>query len=409
MAGFVEALTPREKALSSAAAAFGFPWRGGKLSVPADSCSGRILVPVTAGENYPPFSRSTRDGYAVSSADCLGAASGSPAYLTLAGEIPMGAAPSFSIAPGQCALIHTGGILPEGADSVVMVEDTESAGNWIEVKMAVQKAENTIRRGEEFSLGDTMLKAGQKVDFKTAGLFAMAGIRHAVIARLAVGIISTGDEIAPPDTVRLPPGKVRDVNASMLSALLAGEGHTVQNYGIAEDTRDSLAASLREALRENDVVVISGGSSVSTRDHCSSILEDLPHPGLLVRGILMSPGKPTLIAGMKEDRQLVLGLPGHPFSCFISAYTVLLPLLNGLLWGKTEGPWKRVFVPVQEPVFGHTGIEEFIPCVLRNGRAFPLPVKSSFSKALAEADGLFRLSTSQETVRQGEEAEIWLW
>jgi len=409
LAGFVEALTPREKALSYAASAFGFPWRGGEISVPSDSCSGRILRSVTACEDFPPFSRSTRDGYAVASADCLGAAPGSPAFLTLAGEIPMGSAPSLSIGSGQCALIHTGGILPEGADSVVMAEDTEGAGNWIEVKKAVQKAENTVRQGEEFSVGDTLLMAGQKVDFRTAGLFAMSGIRQAFIARLTVGIISTGDEIAPPDTVHIPAGKVRDVNSSMLSALLAGEGCTVKSFGIAEDTRESLAAALREALIESDVVVISGGSSVSTRDHCSSILEALPHPGLLVRGILMSPGKPTLIAGMKEERKLVLGLPGHPFSCFISAYTVLLPLLNGLLWGSTEGPWKRLFVPVQEPVFGHTGIEEFIPCVLRNGRAFPFPVKSSFSKALAEADGLFRLSASQEIIRQGEEAEIWLW
>ena len=409
MAGFVETLTPREKALAHVSDVLRFPWRGMELSVPAESCSGRILRPVTAGENFPPFPRSTRDGYAAASADCIGATPGSPAFLTLAGEVPMGSAPSFSIRRGECALIHTGGILPDGADAVVMAEDTESAGNWIEVKKAVQKAENTAQPGEEFSVGDILLKAGQKIGFRTAGLLAMAGIRETAAASLTVGIISTGDEIAPPGTVLLPVGKVRDVNASMLSALLTGEGYSVKNYGIAEDTRESLASFLREALRECSVVAISGGSSVSMRDHCSSILEDLPPPGLLVRGILMSPGKPTLIAGTKEENKLVLGLPGHPFSCFISAYTVLLPLLNGLLWGEPAGPWKQVRVPVQEPVFGHTGIEEFIPCVLRNGRAFPFPVKSSFSKALAEADGLFRLSASHETVRQGEEAEIWLW
>ncbi|MBL3538912.1 molybdopterin molybdotransferase MoeA [Aminivibrio sp.] len=409
MAGFVEALTPRETALDHVSAVLRFPWKGEEVPVPVESCSGRISRPLIADENFPPFPRSTRDGYAVVSADCLGAAPGSPAYLTLAGEIPMGSAPSLSIRRGECALIHTGGILPDGADAVVMVEDTENAGNWIEVKKAVQRAENTVQAGEEFSVGDTLLKAGQKLDFRTAGLLAMAGVREAATARLTVGIISTGDEIAPPETVTLPAGKVRDVNASMLSALLIGEGHSVRNYGIAEDTRDALAAFVREALRECDVVAISGGSSVSMRDHCSSILEDLPPPGLLVRGILMSPGKPTLIAGTEDNRKLVLGLPGHPFSCFISAYTVLIPLLNALLLGKPAGPWKRVLVPVQEPVFGHTGIEEFIPCVLRNGRAFPFPVKSSFSKALAEADGLFRLSASHETIRQGEEAEIWLW
>jgi molybdopterin molybdotransferase len=290
-----------------------------------------------------------------------------------------------------------------------MMEDAESAGNWIEVKKAVQKAENTVQPGEEFASGDTLLKAGRKVGFRTAGLFAMAGIRQARVARLTVGVISTGDEIASPDTAQLPPGKVRDVNASMLGSLLEGEGYSVRQYGIADDTENSLSAFLQRALRECDVAVISGGSSVSMRDHCSSILEGLPSPGLLVRGILMSPGKPTLIAGMANEKKLVMGLPGHPFSCFISAYTVLLPLLHALIWGEVLGPWKSLRVPVEQVVFGHTGIEEFIPCVLRNGIALPFPVKSSFSKALAEADGLFRIPSSQETLRPGEEAEIWLW
>jgi len=225
VAGFVETLTPREKALAHVSDVLRFPWRGMELSVPAESCSGRILRPVTAGENFPPFPRSTRDGYAAASADCIGATPGSPAFLTLAGEVPMGSAPSFSIRRGECALIHTGGILPDGADAVVMAEDTESAGNWIEVKKAVQKAENTVQPGEEFSVGDILLKAGQKIGFRTAGLLAMAGIRETAAASLTVGIISTGDEIAPPGTVLLPVGKVRDVNASMLSALLTGEGY----------------------------------------------------------------------------------------------------------------------------------------------------------------------------------------
>ena len=123
----------------------------------------------------------------------------------------------------------------------------------------------------------------------------------------------------------------------------------------------------------------------------------------------MSPGKPTLIAGMAEAKKLVLGLPGHPFSCFISAYSVLLPLLNSLIWGELKGPWKSLRVTVQEPVFSHTGVEEFIPCVLKEGAARPFPVKSSFARALSEADGIFRIPVDQETVRPGEEAEVWLW
>jgi len=409
LAGFVETLPPREKALDHVASILGFPWKTTTRTGLASSISGRILTPLRAREDFPPYTRSTRDGFAVSSSDCLGATPGSPAYLSAAGEIPMGEAPSFSIKEGQCALIHTGGILPEGADAVVMMEDAEAAGNWIEIKNAVQKAENTVLAGEEFARGDIILKAGRGINFKTAGLFAMAGVTETEVSGLKVAVISTGDEIAPPRTASLKPGKVRDVNSFLLHSLLAGEGYETRDYRIAADEANALAEILERATDECDVVAVSGGSSVSMRDHCSSIFEKLPDPGLLVRGILMSPGKPTLIAGMLERKKLILGLPGHPFSCFVSAYTVLLPLLNGLVWGELKGPWRPLWVSMEETVYGCAGIEEFIPCVLENGRAVPRPVKSSFSKALAEADGLFHIPASMETVRQGEEAEVWLW
>ena len=409
MAGFVETLTPREKALEHVASVLDFPWKFSGRAAATDSISGRILDPLTAREDFPPFARSTRDGFAVASSDCLGASPGSPAYLSLAGEIPMGEAPGFTIGQGQCALIHTGGILPEGADSVVMMEDAEAAGNWIEIKNAVQRAENTVLHGEEFSRGDVILKAGRRINFKTAGLFAMAGVVETVVSDLTVGIISTGDEISPPGTGLLPAGKVRDVNAFLLHSLLAGEGYETKDYGIARDEKQALASLLERAMDGCDVVAISGGSSVSMRDYCSSILEELPDPGLLVRGILMSPGKPTLIAGTTERKKLVVGLPGHPYSCFVSAFTVLLPLLNGMVWGDLKGPWRALKVSVEEPIFGCAGIEEFIPCVIEKGKAVPRPVKSSFSRALAEADGLFHIPASMETVRPGEEAEVWLW
>ena len=409
MAGLVEDLTPREDALSLVSSALGFPWgiHGGDNALCVQGC--RILKDIVSDEDFPPFPRSTRDGYAVLSSDCFGASAGNPAFLRLAGEVPMGVPPSFRLNAGECALIHTGGILPEGSDAVVMMEDTDSAGDWVELKNAVQKTDNTVSCGEEFSRGDVLLQAGRKIDFRTSGLLAMAGVMEAESAALRVGIISTGDEIVPPGTMPLPPGKFRDVNSALLTSLIRGEGYQVSYYGIAEDSKNLLASVLEKALSECGTVVISGGSSVSMRDHCSSILEDLPEPGLLIRGILMSPGKPTLIAGLKDEKKLVLGLPGHPFSCFLSAYTVLLPLLNAMIWGKPQGSWRKIFLPSEETVFGHSGIEEFIPCILREGRVFPYPVKSSFSKALALSDGLYRLPASQETIRSGEEAEIWLW
>ena len=397
-------------AIEYTAASLSFPWHGNEKLRNLDAAEGCILAKnIHTSEDLPPFNRSTRDGYAILSEDSYGASQSNPAFLTICGEVPMGSVPTFALNKGECALIHTGGVLPAGADSVVMIENVEQTGKWLEIRKAVQKGENIISRGEEFLADSLLLKKGVQIDFKSSGLLAAAGISKAPVQHVKVGIISTGDEIVPCETRLLNPGQFRDANAFILSSLLRRYGYEPVYLGIVEDSSDALEKALFRALKECDVVLLSGGSSVSTRDHCSTILESLEEPGLLVRGILMSPGKPTLIAGIKEKEKLVMGLPGHPFSCFLSAFTVFLPLAHAMITGSVESPWKSVALPVADSVFGHSGIEEFLPCALRDGKVFPLPVKSSFAKALGEADGLLRLSTSRETVRPGEEVEVWLW
>ncbi len=410
MAGFVEELMPRERAIASTAEALSFPWpvKTRKLT-PGGGETGRLMKTLRAAEDYPPYSRSTRDGYAVRSADTFGAGSGAPAFLRVAGEVPMGGMPDFALRSGECAVIHTGGILPEGADGVLMAEDADSAGNWIEARASLQRGENILRAGEEFSKDSVLLPGGAKIDWRTFGLLAMAGETAPESPRPGIVILSTGDEIVPPETVNLSPGKFRDVNSLLLSSLLRKEGYESIFAGIVPDAPEPMEKALSAALALGDVVILSGGSSVSVRDHCSALLASLPSPGLLVRGILMAPGKPTLIAGMKEEKKLVIGLPGHPFSCFVTAWTVLLPLLSALIWGEVMEPWKKIFLPLDAPLYGHTGLEEFIPCAFSGGKVRPLPIQSSFSKALFEAEGLFRLPPSSETLRKGEEAEIWLW
>lgn len=410
MAGFVRELTDRMSAIEYAAASLSFPWQGNESSRDLDAAEGLTLArDILAPEDFPPFDRSTRDGYALISEDSYGASQSNPAFLTIRGEVPMAAVPSFSLSEGECALIHTGGVLPAGADAVIMLENVERTGNWLEIRKAVQKGENIVFRGEEFSAGAILLPKGVQVDFKSSGVLAAAGISKAPVQHVKVGILSTGDEIVPCETRSLNPGQFRDANANILSSLLRRHGYEPVYLGIVEDSKVSLEKALYRAMEECDVVLLSGGSSVSTRDHCSTLLESLEAPGLLVRGILMSPGKPTLIAGIKEKQKLVMGLPGHPFSCFLSAFTVFLPLVHAMVTGSVESPWKSLALPVTESVFGHSGIEEFLPCALRDGKAVPLPVKSSFAKALGQADGLLRLSSSCETVRPGEEVEVWLW
>ncbi|MEA4880595.1 MAG: molybdopterin molybdotransferase MoeA [Synergistaceae bacterium] len=410
MAGFVEELMPREKAIAFTAESLGFPWQTdrGKISL-AGNGTGRLLNTVKAPEDAPPYTRSTRDGYALRSADTFGAGPGAPAFLRIVGEVPMGSLPEFTLGPGECAVIHTGGILPGEADAVLMAEDADTAGSWIEARSAVQRGENLLRAGEEFSRGSVLLPRGTKIDWRTAGLLSMAGADTPEVPRLRIILLSTGDEIVPSDRKDLPPGKFRDVNSPILSYLLRKEGYESSFSGIIPDRPEALKTALSKALSEGDVIILSGGSSVSVRDYCSSLLSSLPSPGLLVRGILMSPGKPTLIAGMKEEKKLVLGLPGHPFSCFVTAWTVLLPLLSALIWGEVMEPWRRLLLPLGGPLFGHTGMEEFVPCTFSGGKALPSPIQSSFSKALYRADGLFHLPPSCETLRSGEEAEVWLW
>ncbi len=410
MAGFVEELMPRERAIAYTADTLAFPWSvdTGRMSL-AGGGTGRLLKTLKASEDFPPRSRSTRDGYALRSADTFGAAPGAPAFLRIVGEVPMGSEPDFIVTAGECAVIHTGGILPGEADAVLMAEDADSAGDWIEARTSVQRGENLLRAGEEFSEGSVLLPRGAKIDWRTAGLLAMAGEVMPEVPCLKIIILSTGDEIVSSEEKDLPPGKFRDVNSHILSSLLQKEGYESTFSGIIPDTPEALKTALSAALSEGDVVILSGGSSVSVRDYCSSLLSSLPSPGLLVRGILMSPGKPTLIAGMKEERKLVLGLPGHPFSCFVTAWTVLLPLLSALIWGEVLEPWRKLLLPLGAPLFGHTGMEEFVPCTFLEGKALPSPIQSSFSKALYRADGLFHLPPSCETLRAGEEAEVWLW
>lgn len=410
MSGFVRELTDRMYAIEYTARSLLFPWPGNQMYSDINSAEGLMLAEnIHVPEDLPPYDRSTRDGYAIHSQDSYGAMQSNPAFLIIRGEVPMGSVPSFTLSEGECALIHTGGVLPAGADAVVMIENVEQTGKWLEIRKAVQRGENIISRGEEFSSDAVLLEKGTKIDFKSSGILAAAGVSKALVQHVKVGIISTGDEIVPCETSSLNPGQFRDANAYILSSLLRRFGYNPLYRGIVEDSKEALEKALYNALEECDVVLLSGGSSVSTRDHCSTLLESLEDPGLLVRGILMSPGKPTLIAGIREKQKLVMGLPGHPFSCFLAAYTVFLPLAHAMNTGSIVSPWRTLTLPVSESVFGHTGIEEFLPCALSNGKAVPLPVKSSFVKALGQADGLLRLSSSRETARPGEEVEVWLW
>lgn len=409
MSGFVRELIDRKESIDYVSAALGFPWLVSSRPVPLGNAAGlrsgsRFDSPV----DYPPFSRSTRDGYALRSRDLVGASDTSPVFLRVKGEIPMGDASEATVHDGECLLVHTGGMIPGSADAVVMFEDTVQTGEWLEVRKALQSGENVIFLGEEIRKGQLLLAGGEMLDYRNVGIMATLGLCLVERMDLRVGILSTGDEIVPAETEVLPPGKVRDSNAWFLEFVLKHHGFPAKRLGIVPDSREKLAEAVHTGLEENDVLLLSGGSSVSVRDYCSEILDRLPAPGLLVRGINVSPGKPTLLAGCLPKKRLVIGLPGHPLSCSIVAITVVLPLLYRLA-GVDAQPFKTARANLASDVIGRAGVEEFIPALIKDGLALPLPGKSGYVSVLREARGLIRLSENEETRRAGESVEVMEW
>ena len=411
MAGFVKEVTSRRSALEDISKRLLFPWEYPVRELQLGEAVGkRSACEIINDMPYPPFCRSLRDGYAVRHGDAAGATPGTPLFLTKRGEVLMGQDPDFGISSSEAALIPTGGILPEGADAVVMLEDTELAGGWIEVRRGVQAGENIIFKGEEIPQGERLLAVGGMVDFQTIGMLATAGVSRLPVIGLKISILSTGDEIVPVEKKELPPGCLRDVNGWNLKALLSRYGFEAEYRGIANDDGAEFERRFHEELAGCDLLILSGGSSVGVRDHCSEMLASLPEPGLLVRGLNIVPGKPTLIAADAAAKKLVVSLPGHPLSCLTVAFTVLLPLLLRRIGSENAVCGTRTRLPLSRDLAARTGPEEFGPCVLgADGSVAPIAAKSGYISVLAKASGLICVPEDRETIRAGEDAEVWLW
>ncbi len=411
MAGFVKEVTGRNDAIESISHRLSFPWdcRAEERQL-ADATGRRCAEDIINEVPYPPFSRSLRDGYAVRHADAAGASSSTPLFLTAKGSVAMGEVPGFRIAGGEAASIPTGGILPEGADAVVMLEDTDTAGGWVEIRRAVQAGENIIKSGEDIAAGARLLARGDMIDLRTVGLLASAGFSSVPTVSLKISLLSTGDEIVPVDAGTLRPGQIRDVNGWNLRAMLSRFGFVSDYRGIASDCGEEFERRFHDELNSCDVLVLSGGSSVGVRDHAFRLLSSLSEPGLLVRGINIVPGKPTLIAADAGRKKLAVSLPGHPLSCMVAAFTVLLPLLLRLIGAAEKECGTRLVLPVACDLAARTGAEKFFACrLLPDGRVEPAAAKSGYISALSNACGFIRMPEERETIRAGEEAEVWLW
>ncbi|MEO8354330.1 MAG: gephyrin-like molybdotransferase Glp [Chloroflexota bacterium] len=390
----------------------------GSELISAASALGRVLAEdITAPHPLPDFQRSTVDGYAVRAGDTHGASDSLPAYLFLSGEVPMGDSPSFEIGTGQCALIHTGGMLPNGADAVMMLEYTQSVQkNEIEIFRAVADGENLIRVGEDVAQGQVVQAKGNLIRPAEIGGLMALGITHVRVTRkIRVGLISTGDEVIDPDQTPRP-GQVRDINSYTLAALVEKSGGEAKRYGIITDQFEALRDAAAKALAECDVVIITAGSSASTRDMTADVLRSLGEPGVLVHGINTRPGKPTIL-GVCHGKAMI-GLPGNPVSALVNGYLFVVPVIEQLL-GVLSRPKATVLARLTVNLPSQAGREDWWPVKLlpsppRRGAggevldAEPIFGKSNLIFTLAAADGLLRIHPDATGLSAGEIVEVTL-
>jgi len=380
-------------------------------TVPLPESYGRILAEdVVADLDLPGFSRSTMDGYAVDAASTFGASESNPAFLNVLGDILMGETAKMTLGPGQAIRIPTGAMLPEGADAVVMIEHTEALdATTIEVYRSVAPGQHVIEKGEDFSLGETILEEGRPVRFQEAGLLAAFGRSEVRVYRKPiVGIISTGDEIVPVDHAPKL-GQIRDINSTTLSGQVRTAGGVAEHYGIVEDTYEALYQVCRRATAASDMVLVSGGSSVGARDFTMDALGDLPDAKVLVHGMSLRPGKPTILARVGEKP--VWGLPGNVVSAMIVFTAVVEPFLKRIggdrAWGENG---IRLSARISRNVASAQGRIDYVRVKLRQGAgmlwADPLLAKSGLIHTMVHADGLVAIGMNDEGLDGGDTVEV---
>lgn len=386
-------------------------------SVRLEEACGRVLsVPVQAGEPIPHFPRAVMDGYAVRAQDTFGASESLPAFLEVAGEVQIGHAPAVLVERGKAVAIPTGGMLPAGADAVVMVEYTTPFDKGsIEVTKPVAPGDHIIGAGDDVGLGEELYPSGWKLRPQDVGVLAALGMSSVPVHRRPrVAVVSTGDEVVPASTESLPPGKIRDINMFTLAAQIRSAGAEIGRTRLVTDDLEALVAECRASLTDHDVLMLSGGSSVGVRDFTLRVLEAFPGAELLVHGVAVRPGKPTILA--KIGRKIFWGLPGQPVSAlmicrsFVVASIERLQGRAGKLDEMTGASRRAVLIRQLPSVHGRT---DYVPVVLsRSGEsleAAPVFGNSAMISTLGRADGYVVVPEHLEGIVRGAKVTVHLF
>ncbi len=379
--------------------------------VALDRAAGRVLAArIVAAMPLPHFARSTMDGYAVRAADTFSASTSAPTMLRLAGQVRIGHAPDMMLQAGETADIPTGGMVPCGADAVVMLEHAEAmSGDMIQVFRPVAPGQHVQQVGEDIAQGAEALPAGTLLTGADVALLAALGVMDVEVhMRPRVAIVSTGDEIVPAEFTP-GPAQMRDANAHGLAALCHRSGAEPVMLGIVEDEPEALGKTAEQALNDCDLLIVSGGSSAGARDMTLEALQNLCSPGVFVNGIALRPGKPTIIASCSG--KLAFGLPGHPVSALVVFDRLVRPVLAWLMGAEMRE--NRISAHATRTVPSEAGLTEYVRVRLRHEEqqwlAEPLFGKSASISSLGTADGLLEIPAGVEGIDQGEPVDVILW
>lgn len=364
-----------------------------------------LAVPVTAKENVPGFDRSTVDGYAVKAKDTYGSSESMPGFLTVVGEVKMGESASIPVGQGDAVYVPTGGMIPPGSDSVIMIEHCEDHDGLLNTYKPVAPGENIIRAGEDIREGEILLSEGTLLRPQEIGAIASLGINQVTVYRkLKVGYLSSGDEIVPYQTEKLSVGQIRDINYLTIAGLAKEWNVEVVYGGIVKDDFQEFQQKAQALYNEVDCLILSGGSSVGAKDYTTDVISSLGEPGVFVHGISIKPGKPTILA--MANGKPVIGLPGHPASAMIIFMLFGEKILQKLKGEKIDKKPDRIFARITKNIPSAMGRSDYIRVRLfeKEGEWWAEPIigKSGLITTLVKSDGIVEITSEKEGISQGD-------
>lgn len=365
---------------------------------------GRVISKdIVSHETVPSFDKSTVDGYAINSKDSHGARSTIPSLLTLIESVEMGKSPTKSISRGEATYVPTGGMIPEGADSVVMIENAEKLDEEsVMVYKPASTLENVISKGDDIRFGEIILPKGRRITAHDIGVIASQGLSSVeVFKKIAVSVISTGDEIIDTGD-KIGEGKVRDINGYVLASKVGELGGIVVRREIVRDDYEAIRGLVEKCLEDSDIVILSGGSSVGEKDYTHKVIDSFDGEGVFIHGVAVKPGKPTIVG--EAAGKLIFGLPGHPASSIILFDIFVKHAINKL---QVSAGIERVSYCEMDSNFPSSPGKKTYQSVIvyeEEGKLMAKPVfgKSGTITVLSKADGYIVIGEEEEGVSRGE-------